>query len=304
MEDIIKLQTEIEQTFSLDYVEDQYESQWFPILKPLIDTLIEEGNEEKFIERILTLSIRILYILSSRGNVMYHNLIEMCINRTNRDESIVFAGFVLDLGAEYELWEYDQIPVNDNALRVRARYTTSGDFIEASRLCMYPLPMLCEPIKVKEHRNNRGSGYLTQPNDSLILNGKHHLGNLCREYLDKVNSIRYRLNTELFEYFDHILDEEKIIENVIKNNSERGEFISPHKAAQQAVENHDVRIQQTKIGREVLADNTFYFTHKYDNRGRVYCQGYHFNYQGDSYDKASIELYTSDIISDDINFNL
>ena len=42
--------------------------------------------------------------------------------------------------------------------------------------------------------------------------------------------------------------------------------------------------------------NKFYFTHKVDKRGRLYCQGYHINYQSASYKKAMIELANKEII--------
>jgi DNA-directed RNA polymerase len=36
--------------------------------------------------------------------------------------------------------------------------------------------------------------------------------------------------------------------------------------------------------------NRFWLTHKYDKRGRTYCQGYHVSYQGNDYNKACIEF--------------
>ncbi len=34
----------------------------------------------------------------------------------------------------------------------------------------------------------------------------------------------------------------------------------------------------------------FWMTHRYDKRGRVYCQGYHVNYQGTPWNKAVVEF--------------
>jgi DNA-directed RNA polymerase len=40
----------------------------------------------------------------------------------------------------------------------------------------------------------------------------------------------------------------------------------------------------------------FYLTHKYDKRGRVYCQGYHINYQGAPWNKATIQLADKELV--------
>jgi DNA-directed RNA polymerase len=42
--------------------------------------------------------------------------------------------------------------------------------------------------------------------------------------------------------------------------------------------------------------NEFYLTHRYDKRGRVYCQGYHVTYQGTPWNKAVLELADKEII--------
>jgi DNA-directed RNA polymerase len=45
-----------------------------------------------------------------------------------------------------------------------------------------------------------------------------------------------------------------------------------------------------------IADNEFYLTHKYDKRGRIYCQGYHVNYQGTPWNKAVIQFANEEIV--------
>ena len=41
---------------------------------------------------------------------------------------------------------------------------------------------------------------------------------------------------------------------------------------------------------EFFQEEPFYLTHKYDARGRVYCQGYHLSYQSDDFTNALIEF--------------
>ena len=50
---------------------------------------------------------------------------------------------------------------------------------------------------------------------------------------------------------------------------------------------------------KVFAGKDIYLTHKYDKRGRVYCQGYYISYQGTDWNKAVIELSNKEIVSDD-----
>jgi len=42
----------------------------------------------------------------------------------------------------------------------------------------------------------------------------------------------------------------------------------------------------------------FWLTHKYDRRGRVYCQGYHVNYQGNPWNKAVVEFADKELLSE------
>lgn len=303
MEDLKELQIKLERIFSQREVEEEYKPQWYGILNPMVQDLLESTDKET-IEKIINLSIHILYILSERESVMYHNLIEMCMSKSDRDDSIVFASIVLDLGNKYQLWKYDQLPVNDNALKVKRLYSVTDECNLALSRTMYKLPMVVEPGKVRDNSNNRGSGYILDTYDSLLLNGKWYSGDVCREYLDKVNKVGLCLNQDVLELFEHKLNLESIRQTVEMNNLANGTNTSPEKVIQQAQENWVLMINQTNLGKEILEDKVFYLTHKYDHRGRVYSQGVHFNYQGDTYCKAMIEFANKEVISDSVNFSL
>ena len=45
----------------------------------------------------------------------------------------------------------------------------------------------------------------------------------------------------------------------------------------------------------LLNGNNFSLNHKYDKRGRTYCQGYHVNYQGTPWNKAVVEFSHKEI---------
>ena len=304
MTDLNELQIALEKVFSQKFVEDKFSGQWNTILKPITDLLDPEDKEAKKLTRML---IHILYLLAERDVISYHNLIEMTMNKSDRNDSIVFVSKVLDLGVRFNLWRYDQLPSkveNGYALNVRANYTTTNECKAALANVMYALPMLIKPIKVRDHGLNRGSGYLLNRHDSLILNGKWYKGSICREYLDTVNSVQLCLNHDVIALFEHKLDKQSIIDKVILNNAINGTNTNPETAAKQAEDNWHLLLKQTTIATKLLEDKVFYLTHKYDTRGRCYSQGFHINYQGDSYCKAMIELANKEEISQSINFNL
>ena len=49
---------------------------------------------------------------------------------------------------------------------------------------------------------------------------------------------------------------------------------------------------------EVSGNGEFYLTHRYDKRGRCYSQGYHINYQGNSWNKAVVEFANGEVVDD------
>ena len=274
MTDLHELQIELERLFSQKFVENKFSGQWNNVLKPITSLLDPEDKEAKKLTRTL---VYLLYLLSEREAISYHNLIEMTMDKSDMEGSIVFVSKVLDLGVRFNLWRYDQLPLkveNGYALNVRANYTTTDECKAALANVMYALPMVVEPVKVRDHVNNRGSGYLlTTEHDSLILNGKWYRGSICREYLDTVNSVKLSLNQDVISLFQHKLDKESIINNVILNNAVNGTNTNPESAAKQAEDNWNLLLKQTEISTKLLESKVFYLTHKYDTRGRCYAQG-------------------------------
>lgn len=304
MTELYELQIALEKVFSQKCIEDKFAGQWNTVLKPITDLLDPEDKEAK---KLIKMLIHILYLLAERDVISYHNLIEMTMSKSDRNDSIVFVSKVLDLGVRFNLWRYDQLPSkveNGYAMNVRANYTTTNECKAELANVMYALPMVIEPVKVRNHENNRGSGYLLTKHDSLILNGKWYEGSICREYLDTVNSVQLCLNHDVIELFEHKLDKQSIIDKVILNNAINGTNTNPETTVKQAEDNWHLMLKQTEIGTKLLEGKIFYLTHKYDARGRCYAQGVHFTYQGDSYCKAMIELANTELISNSINFNL
>jgi hypothetical protein len=141
----------------------------------------------------------------------------------------------------------------------------------------FPLPMVIPPRKV---RDNRDTGYYTSRN-SIILRKNHHDDDVCLDHINRVNRIRFSIDFDtarmIANRWRH-LDKPKVGES-------RADFDKRVKAFRK----YD-RTAKEVIDTLLQYGNEFYLTHKYDKRGRVYCQGYHVNYQGAPWNKAVIEL--------------
>lgn len=149
----------------------------------------------------------------------------------------------------------------------------------------YPMPMLVEPRKLK---GNRDTGYFTH-SDSVILRNNHHEDDVCLDYLNKVNKIKLRINSNTVAF----------LQNKWKNldKPKPGEERKDYQKRVKAFQKYD------KTSREVLqhleiTGGECYLTHKYDKRGRVYCQGYHVTYQGADWNKACIEFANGEYLED------
>ena len=136
----------------------------------------------------------------------------------------------------------------------------------------YTPPMLCPPRKVKA---NRHTGYLTQKG-SIILGGKenHHEEKVSLDAINILNQIPLKLDMQVIEY-------EEIVE---ESETNFGKFL------QKSFLDDCVKIY------EKLLNRVFYFTWKFDKRGRLYSQGYHINLQSTDYKKASISFADQEVI--------
>ena len=141
----------------------------------------------------------------------------------------------------------------------------------------YPLPMIEPPVHVT---NNRQTGYVTI-DGSLILQDNHHNNDICLDHINRVNQQTLSINENVVAF----------IQNQWKN-------ISAPKDGESR-EDYDRRrknyLKYTKGAYEVMElitmySNQFWLTHKYDKRGRTYCQGYHVNYQGNDWNKACVQF--------------
>ena len=164
-------------------------------------------------------------------------------------------------------------------------YDITADVQHEIDLYQYPLPMIVKP---KELKSNRDSGYLTS-RDSIILRDNHHMDDVCLDHMDDINSTALSIN----------LDVLKTIKNSWRNleapkpDEERSDYYKRVKA----FEKYDSCSKEV-MEHLVLHGNRFHLTHRYDKRGRVYCQGYHVNYQGNPWNKAVVEFADKEYLTE------
>lgn len=163
------------------------------------------------------------------------------------------------------------------------RVTVSEDVHEELDRFQYPLPMVVEPAKVS---NNLERGYLLN-HGSILLRDNHHDGDVCLDHINHVNSYCYKINNEVAQMVKHSWAN--------LESPKEGESQTDYERRLRAFEKYD---RTTEDVMEFLTQqgNEFFLTHRYDKRGRTYCQGYQINYQGASYNKAVIEFAEGEVI--------
>ena len=146
----------------------------------------------------------------------------------------------------------------------------------------FPLPMVVPP---KEITNNRTTGYLTIPG-SVILRDNHHDDDVVLEHLNAMNQIPLSLNEKVVS----------TIRNQWRNldKQKEDETFQDYQKRLKAFEKYDTTSRDIIDGLFMLG-NEIYLTHKYDKRGRTYCQGYHVSYQSNDWCKAVIEFQNQEV---------
>ena len=180
----------------------------------------------------------------------------------------------IKLAAEVDLVDYDP------EIRIFImRYAISAD-VQAELDCFqFPLPMVVPPLLVT---NNKENGYLTS-RGSVILRNNHHDDDVCLDHINRMNAVQFTINR----------DTAMMVKNTWRNldKAKEGETKEDFERRKRAFEKYD------RTAKEVIdmLPDVFHLTHKYDKRGRFYCQGYHVTYQGAAWNKAVIELAEKEI---------
>ena len=141
----------------------------------------------------------------------------------------------------------------------------------------YPLPLIVKPKLLK---HNFSSGYYMKGKESVLLNNKSTHKDVDLEHLNLMNQVEFSLNKEVL----------KKAKNIWNINSSKDNI--------RTQKQFDRFNKYCKVAQNIMLEtgNKFYFSHRYDYRGRTYCEGYYLNYQGNDYCKAVLEFSNKEII--------
>lgn len=199
-----------------------------------------------------------------------------CLNRHAPSAQAVVG--LIQKAAEADLVDY----AGDLDLFI-VKFLISDDVQSELDRFQYPLPMVVEP---KELLCNKDNGYLTS-RGSVILRNNHHEEDVCLDHINRVNKTGFRIN----------MDTAKMIRNRWRHldKPKEGESHEEFQDRRRAFEKYD-RTANHMIEALSQMSDVIYLTHKYDKRGRIYCQGYHVTYQGATWNKAVLEFANGEVV--------
>lgn len=268
---LVELQHEIEQLTNRNQLMPRLREYFGPSSQPVIHQIIDQTG----MPRDLVIDAMVQIALHKR--LIPQSMIGILLKHNPEDGQWVADCLhcIVSLG----LIKYD---ADRNQLIVV--YDIPSDLQRELDAFQYPLPMVCKPNELK---HNKDTGYITT-RGSVILRDNHHDNDICLDHLNRMNSVPLRINTNTAG----------MIANRWRNldKPKQDEDIRDFQKRKKAFEKFDSTV---KLIMRLLyeAGNVFYLTHKFDKRGRTYCQGYHVNYQGAPWNKAVIELAYGEVLN-------
>ena len=161
------------------------------------------------------------------------------------------------------------------SLMIKSNYKLSDETLQYIESTKYLPPMVCPPQPLT---NNNESGYLTKHESVILGRDNHHEEYQALDVLNTSQNIALSLDKETLEY-----------EEVSKKPLDTPEKISNFLR---------IVVSSRQVYQDLLTQgNKFFFTWKYDKRGRVYSQGYQVNIQSTSFKKALINLNQKHLIT-------
>lgn len=139
----------------------------------------------------------------------------------------------------------------------------------------YPLPLVVKPKLI---RNNFSSAYYQKRKQSILLKNKSTKKDVNLEHINLMNQVAFQINTNVLAKAENHWD--------------------PKKNPDETERNFKRFTKYCKVAQKIIMDcgNKFYFSHRYDYRGRTYDEGYYIHYQGNDYCKSLIEFANKEII--------
>lgn len=183
--------------------------------------------------------------------------------------------------------EVDLIDWDDEREEFIVRIQVMDSIMNEISKFMYPLPMVVEPEEIKD---NRTTGYLSDPckNGSIILKDNHHDDDVCLDHINRMNQIPLSLNAQVAHFINNKwknIDKQKASETF-------SEYLTRRKAFEKYTET-----TKDVVDAFIVMGNKLFMTHRYDKRGRTYCNGYHINPQGNDWNKSTIEFFDKELVT-------
>ena len=281
----VEMQMMYENTFN----KRQLNKWLYEIFKPLIqqDEVLNKP-EHKWEQQVV---IKLLSILAEKHSLYLDTAVAMLKEREEEiDVSVQKIANIVFYCAKNK---YLTLVEGKNNYKLLTKFKFNKETQAKVDKFKYLNPMLVRPLKVNQKNNNRGSGQLTIASDSLILGGIYHNNYICTDILNYLNEICLELNQEIIRTYRN---EWKDLDSPKDNETQ-----ADYQKRINSFEHYEKGCYQT-FAEMISNDNTFWLTHKYDKRGRVYCQGYYISYQSNSYAKAVLQTKNKSQISDQIHF--
>lgn len=300
--DKTELQREYEYLYSRKQKHSLLREAFKPVIEPMYQQLAEadvtETEHEKAMWIIETI-LDILGVLAERQTIGLNAIIEMM--RENKDVDIYdFSERILDvigIMADRQLCKLAKVK---DKWKITTVFELSPEIVERIAKFKYLNPMIVEPLPVNHKGNNRGNGYLTTGGTSLILGGAWHTQEINAELLDVQNKIPLKLNPIIAVFGHHRwkdLANPRLATVKKPYNETHADYLKRIRAYEQFVnQSQETMVEMAKTG------NKFWLTHAYDKRGRLYCNGYGINYQGNEYAKAVVEFHTTTLTTDEVEW--
>ena len=182
-----------------------------------------------------------------------------------------------------EACEKDLVNYDTTIDKLIIKFNISDKVQKEIDLFQYPLPHVVEPEKV---RTNKDTGYFTS-SGSIILKKNHHEDDVVLDHINRMNNTALSINTDVVAF------QKNKWRNLDK--PKEGESRQEFKKRQDAFAYFDTNMREV-ITSILMITDTFWLTHKYDKRGRIYCCGHHVTYQGNDFQKAIVELADNEFI--------
>lgn len=216
------------------------------------------------IEKILLKIVAVLMVYK-RLNV---DVLTAILYKPNGKYSLEDIVTNIELGLEKQLFKFDY-----NRDQAIARFVLDTKAQAEIDALQYPLPLLVEPKLLK---HNDSSGYLLKNKESVLLNNNSTKKDINLDHLNLMNQTAFSINPV-------------VLSKVSNKWKATGEM------TMRQLERFN---RYAKWAQKLMLDNgnKFYFSHRYDYRGRTYCEGYYLNYQGNDYCKSILEFSNKEII--------